>query len=71
MSEPTAIAAACAICCASRELSRILRHDVARDDQESVSVKGLLECFFYGPVMAALAVKTSGTSRFRACIHSL
>ena len=69
MSEPTAIAAACAICCASRELSRILRHDVARDDQESVSVKDLVQCFFYGPVMAALAVKTSGTSRFRAYIR--
>ena len=69
MSEPTAIAAACAICCASRELSRILRHDVARDDQESVSVKDLVQSFFYGPVMAALAVKTSGTSRFRAYIR--
>ena len=66
MSEPTAIAAACAITCASRELSCILRHDAPREDDNSVMIHEVVERFHYGPVRAALAVKTSGTSRFRA-----
>ena len=69
MSEPTAIAAACAIACASRELSRILRHDAPREDDNSVIVHEVVDRFHYGPVMAALAVKTSGTSRFRAYLR--
>ena len=69
MSEPTAIAAACAITCASRELSRILRHDAPRQDDNSVRVHEVVDRFHYGPVMAALAVKTSGTSRFRAYLR--
>ena len=69
MSEPTAIAAACAITCASRELSRILRHDAPREDDNSVIVHEVVDRFHYGPVMAALAVKTSGTSRFRAYLR--
>ena len=66
MSEPTAIAAACAITCASRDLCRILRHDAPRESDNSVMIHEVVERFHYGPVMAALAVKTSGTSRFRA-----
>ena len=69
MSEPTAIAAACAITCASRELSRILRHDAPREDDNSVIVHEVVDRFHYGPVRAALAVKTSGTSRFRAYLR--
>ena len=69
MSEPTAIAAACAITCASRDLSRILRHDAPREDDNSVMIHEVVERFHYGPVMAALAVKTSGTSRFRAYLR--
>ena len=69
MSEPTAIAAACAITCASRDLSRILRHDAPREDDNSVMIHEVVERFHYGPVMAALAVKTSGASRFRAYLR--
>ena len=69
MSEPTAIAAACAITCASRDLSRILRHDAPRESDNSVMIHEVVERFHYGPVMAALAVKTSGTSRFRAYLR--
>ena len=70
MSEPVALAATCAICCASRDLSRLLRHDVVREESdESVPVEKIAQNFFYGPVMAALAVKTSGTSRFKAYIR--
>ena len=70
MSEPVALAATCAICCASRDLSRLLRHDVVREESdESVPVEKIVQNFFYGPVMAALAVKTSGTSRFKAYIR--
>ena len=69
VSEPTAIAAACAITCASRGLSRILRHDAPREDDNSVIVHEVVDRFHYGPVMAALAVKTSGASRFRAYLR--
>ena len=69
MSEPTAIAAACAITCASRDLSRILQHDAPRENDNSVMIHEVVERFHYGPVMAALAVKTSGTSRFRAYLR--
>ena len=70
MSEPVALAATCAICCASRDLSRLLRHDVVREElDESVPVEKIVQNFFYGPVMGALAVKTSGASRFRAYIR--
>ena len=70
MSEPVALAAACAICCASRDLSRLLRHDVVREEtDESVPVEQIVQNFFYGPVMATLAVKTSSTSRFMAYIR--
>ena len=70
MSVPVALAAACAIGCASRDLSHLLRHDVVRDEEdESVPVELIVKNFFYGPVMAAIAVKTSNTSRFQAYIR--
>ena len=47
MSPPTAIAVACCVTCASRDLSRILRHVAPRDDNNEVTAADVVERFSY------------------------